>query len=393
MNEATKPEARTAPSQGPSLAKIFLWLIMLFVVIVLLYFLMGYGEDGSHGMEGPAALVMISFMPLTAITYLHYRLPRKQAEFESIKSALHASTGDPEDLTFFLRREDSPADYIMPIFFVSVISSLGFYILFTNSAEVLFNGIQWVHAEHDTYRTEVYRRNIVSIAMAFLGAYIWSIQYIFRRMVTLDLPPGAYFSVGTRMIYSAFLAVIFQYLIPNKTLAVDGVITSQFIVISFLIGIFPERALTWMRESVGQIFAKPKVSADQLPLEMIEGISGFHKARLNELGIDSIQNLAHASVMELILKTPFKPRVLIDWMAQARLCLEFKTKTNGIRKAGIRTILDLQEIMEEYDEAQQQELAKISGISLSLINTIYVANRNEESIDRLRKAYDVLNIV
>ena len=70
---------------------------------------------------------------------------------------------------------------------------------------MLFNGADWIAAVKtssginttddinnlDFSNTEGYRRGVVSIGMAFLGAYIWSLQYVFRRMMTLDLSPGA----------------------------------------------------------------------------------------------------------------------------------------------------------------------------------------------------------
>jgi hypothetical protein len=374
-------------------AKIFYLLIALLVIAVALVAIMSRMEDPGSWMEGPAILIMISFMPLTALTYLHYRLPKKQQEFDVIKAAFHAHNNEPEDATIILQRSDHAADYVVPIFFVSLFSILGFYILFTDSANVLFNSSHFISSDHEVFNTPEYRRGIVAIGMAFLGAYIWSIQYIFRRMVTLDLPPGAYFSVGTRLIYSSFLAVIFQFVLPKIESGSVAHINSQVVVISFLIGIFPDRALSWMRESISQIFMQPKQSAAQLPLEMIEGISGFHKARLNELGIDSVQNLAHASLMELILKTPFKPRVLVDWMAQARLCLEFKDNTAAIRSAGVRTILDFLEVLQGDSETRASELAESSGIPINLIKTIYTASCDEKSLTRLRKAYDVLNII
>lgn len=393
MSDATDPTDSKPVIEKAGEAKIFYLLIAFLVIAVALVAIMSNQDSPGYWMEGPAILVMISFMPLTALTYLHYRLPKKQQEFNVIKAAFHAHSEEPEDSTIILQRSDHAADYVVPIFFVSVFSILGFYILFSNSANVLFNSSHFISNKHVLFHTPEYRRGIVAIGMAFLGAYIWSIQYIFRRMVTLDLPPGAYFSVGTRMIYSSFLAVIFQFMLPEFENGSFVHINSQIVVVSFLIGIFPDRALSWMRESIGQIFAHPKQSASQLPLEMIEGISGFHKTRLYELGIDSVQNLAHASLMELILKTPFKPRVLVDWMAQARLCLEFKENTAAIRNAGVRTILDFLEVLQDDSETRISELAESSGIPVNLIKTIYTANCNEKSLQRLRKAYDVLNII
>lgn len=390
MNERSDPEISASADQRSSL---YLPMVVLFALLLLVAWgVWAMAGPSYHWMEGPAIAIMISFMPLTAITYLHYRLPQKQEEYGLICKTLGAEHNDPEMFSFVLRQDESAMDYVLPVFFVSVFSILGFHILFSNSAVVLFNGAEWVLTPHETYGSPAYRRNIVSIGMAFLGAFIWSIQYIFRRMVTLDLPPGAFFSIGTRMVYSSFLAVIFQSVLPVGVDSDGFGLGSQFIVVSFLIGIFPERALSWIRDSVGQVFARPSASAEQLPLEMIEGISGLHKARLFELGIDNIQNLAHASLMELVLKTPFKPRVLVDWMAQARLCLEFKENTTNIRAAGIRTIMDLQEIFDANDEELLQELATTAKVKLSYIRTVYIANKDEESIRRLRKAYDVLQV-
>jgi hypothetical protein len=146
-----------------------------------------------------------------------------------------------------------------------------------------------------------------------------------------------------------------------------------------------------MKESLGHIFSRKSTSAKVLPLEIREGISSYHKARLGELGIDNVQILAQASLMELILKTPFGPRILVDWMAQARLCLEFKEDVTSIRGAGVRTVLGLLEI--DTDEKLVEALARNSTLDLDQIKTICHANRVEKSIARLRKAYDVLNII
>ncbi len=356
--------------------------------------IVAYFNFEGHWMEAPSIAILVVFMPLTAISFLHFRLPKKMEEFAAVKRALNRENDASEIIALDFDQEESDLDYLLPVSFVTFFSVLGFYILVSNNADVLFNGMDWVIASIDStafHDTTTYRRSVVAIGMAFLGAYIWSIQYIFRRMMTLDLPPGAYYSVGSRMVYSAFLAVVIQHFLAADSNPIRVETSGQLVAISFLIGIFPDRALTWMKDSLGHIFTRSKVSAQPLPLEMLEGISGFHKSRLSELGIDNVQNLAQASLMELILKTPFRPRVLIDWMAQARLCLEFKEKTAAIRNAGVRTILDLLEIDE--DEKLVQALAANSEIELSLIQTVCHANREEVSVQRLRKAYDALNLI
>ncbi len=377
----------------------FHWRAKTFPLLLLVLAIVGFAAwytlspHSQHHFEGPGAALMILFMPITAITFLHYRLPKIHEEFQSIRTALQAGTDEVETISL-VGQEESGIDYVLPILFVSIFGIIGFGILFGNTGTVLLNAIDWVNGNIQIAGTERYstnfKRSVVAIAMAFLGSYIWSIQYIFRRMMTLDLPPGAYYSVGSRMIFSAFLAVVFQYSVTLSN-AEGFALSSQYIVVSFLIGIFPERALAWMKENASRVFAEPKDSSDELPLEMIEGINSFHKTRLYELGIDNVQNLAHASLLELILKTPFKPRVLVDWMAQARLCLEFKDSTKAMRRAGVRTILELQEIANDPDLLQK--VAENSGVSLSLIETISKVNQEEVALVRLRRAYDRLNMV
>lgn len=368
--------------------------LIIFILITPSVFYLSSGAEGDyHWMEGVGMPLMVVFMPLTAITFLRFRLPKKQKEFECIKKTLSRQNSESENYSFVFGQEYLGSDYFFPILFVCMFCILGFYILFADSAIVLFDGAGWVQRENERYPQLEFRRNIVSIGMAFLGAYLWSIQYLFRRITTLDLPPAAYYSIGTRMIYSSFIAVIFQYFLNSTGVLADTKLNAQFIAISFLIGIFPERALAFMYDSLGRIFNRAKNSANSLGLEMIEGIGSYHKARLSELGIDNVQNLAHASLLELILKTPFRPRVIVDWMAQARLCLEFKEKTNAIRAAGVRTILDLQELDRAEDATLLEKVSIKAGIDITLVQTVCLANRDEASIDGLRKAYDALNLV
>jgi hypothetical protein len=398
----TTKEESSKNSKKLRLAPNTLPLILLAVAIMLTGIVTIFiDRETGHWMEGPAVAILVVFMPLTAISYLHFRLPKKQGEFKAIQKALDSENIAAESFTVDIKQDDSSADYLLPIFFVSFFCGLGFYILFANNAAVLFNGTEWIAAGSGTPLKDVngviqldtmkYRSSVVAISISFLGAYVWSIQYVFRRMMTLDLPPGAYYSVGSRMVYSVFVAVILQHFMSAYAEADSKLLSSQLIAVSFLVGIFPERALGWMKESLGHIFSRKSISAKVLPLEMLEGISSFHKARLAELGIDNVQNLAQASLMELILKTPFGPRVLVDWMAQARLCLEFKEDIAKIRGAGVRTILELLEI--DTDEKLVEALAKNSTLDLNRIKTICHANRDEKSIARLRKAYDALNII
>ncbi len=338
-----------------------------------------------HWMVPLGISTLVMFMPLTSISFLHYRLPKKQKEFNKILDSLASTEHGVEIDNVIINSEHKSSDYLLPVLFVTFFSSIGFYILLAENARVLFESMQWVEATQNPDKV-AYRTSIVACGFAFLGAYVWSIQYIFRRMVTLDLPPGAYYSVATRLVFSSFLILIYSHFTHGKEEFLPGTLP----MIAFFAGIFPERLLNWLKDSCGNIFSSGSKMAHDLPLDMIEGVDSFHKARLSELGIDNVQNLAHASLVELIIKTPFSPRVLVDWMAQARLCQELKENVNAVRDAGVRTILDFQEIAQE---GLLEELATRSKLEPSLLEAIYCANKKEKSISRLRDAYDRLSLI
>ncbi|MCK5312791.1 MAG: hypothetical protein KAJ62_11815 [Desulfobacteraceae bacterium] len=67
----------------------------------------------------------------------------------------------------------------------------------------------------------------------------------------------------------------------------------------------------------------------------------FSKIRLAEIGIDNAQNLALANFKEMIVKTPFNPRMILDWIAQAKLYIIVKGGIVELREAGIRNVFGL----------------------------------------------------
>ena len=101
---------------------------------------------------------------------------------------------------------------------------------------------------------------------------------------------------------------------------------------------------------------------------MIEGMNRHHEVRLGEVGIDNAQNLAEANLVELILKTPFGPDQLLDWIAQAHLYVYVKDEVQVLRRYGIRNALDLYEVA--ADEARPSAIAKDAGLNPLALSTV-----------------------
>ena len=337
--------------------------------------------------------VLVSFFPLTVCSYRVFRLPRKKVEFEKIRQRLTESSIEDPNTFSIIDEKYRLWDYCLPLLFVTVFSILGFYVLFNKDATLLLSGVELIeNAEKGNFKVG----SLVAIVMAFLGAYVWSIQYIFRRLMTIDLPPGAFYSVGIRMVFASFVALVFYHFasaLPDKIFFIpipDQTLMNMTPVIAFITGIFPQRALNYMTEYFKFSASKAEKKAHDLPLDMLEGITVFHKVRLSEMGIDNVQNLVKASLVELILKTPFKPRQLIDWMAQGRLCLQFKSDVKKLRDAGVRTILGFK-IIGDLDKLD--ELAEITNLDRNRLEIVYQIIKDGPAIDRLTKAKDCLHMI
>src|SRR5262249_4486614 len=88
----------------------------------------------------------------------------------------------------------------------------------------------------------VFQVNAVPVIYAFLGAYFFSLQMLFRRYVREDLRKSAYLAVSLRIA----LAVIGTWAAITTIKAIPGVNVKEnntsLLVVGFVIGVFPKIA-------------------------------------------------------------------------------------------------------------------------------------------------------
>jgi hypothetical protein len=225
--------------------------------------------------------------------------------------------------------------------------------------------------------------------MAFLGAYLWGFQYIFRRYALNDLPSSVYYDLSIRMVLAAVIALV----VYNAYAALagrdhdnGGITANIWPALAFLIGIFPQRGLRWLTDRIPMLAEENDPSVRKMPLEMIEGVETHDILRLEELGIDTCYDLANADFIPLLLKTPYSARELIDWILQAKLCMCFGEAVKDLRQHGIRTIFDLEPLTQEDINALPLETT-VTKIALERAqNSI----KNDAEIKRLREVGQVL---
>jgi hypothetical protein len=184
------------------------------------------------------------------------------------------------------------------------------------------------------------------VAFAFLGAYIWSIQYLIRRVANFDLSPMSFLRAAAQMIFACAVAVVLRHVIASDAGRwSDGLV----LLLAFLVGFFPNAGFDYLIWKLPQLRVKridPDATATfrAIPVDLIDGIDAVASFRLAEREIIDVQNLATENPVLLCAETPYPLLTVVDWIAQAQLALEVGPKAyRRLRDLGLRTIFALDE--------------------------------------------------
>lgn len=313
-----------------------------------------------------------TFMIFSAVSFLLFRIKKKEAEYEKLVRVLGISNNEVEFSTRAIGEEYASGDYLLPLAFVTTVCLFGFSMLLFGADLVSLNPgksnmlLTGMFARPPADMQQLRWQSQFVLTMAFVGAFVWSTQNVIRRLITGDLSPSTYYSAGLRMIFASLLSLMLSFFL--EVFPTAEYTKEALPVMAFLTGMLPDNALIYLRERFRIFSENSNDRSHDLPLQMIEGINMFHKVRLGEVGIDNAQNLAEANVIELFLKTPFNPSQLVDWVAQAKLYVYFKEDIEKLRRIGIRTIFDLCPLCEHQEQlAQLAEEVQISKLSLEMI--------------------------
>jgi hypothetical protein len=331
--------------------------------------------------------VLYLFIPLSALTYYFFRRQRRTAEVERAFAVLNIDLGYRQ-----VYREETVGSYTLwAVAYASLVSCIGLTLLFLGS-DIGLAELPSVPLGSMEFPRQGSR---LVLGMAFLGAYLWGLQYIFRRYSLTDLTPSVYYDLSMRMIFAAITALViynaFEALAggsepQGEAAASGGISLSIWPVLAFFIGMFPQRGLRWLSDRL-PIFSPGTTSATRpAPLELIEGIELHDTLRLEELGIDTCYDLATADFVPLVLKTPYSARQLIDWILQAKLCVYFGETVKDLRQHGIRAIIDLEPLTDEDIVALSAE----SSATKSALERARESVRDNLEIRRLRLAGELL---
>lgn len=228
------------------------------------------------------------------------------------------------------------------------------------------------------------------LSFAFLGAYFFGIQMLFRRFVRRDLGANAYFAFSNRIILAvigvwvAIAAYAFLLDLAGKASAGNfrNILLSsnnqpadwpwEFLVVAFVLGVFP-RTL-W--QLIGAVFSKwsfvkakiPTIEAKQ-PLSELDGLTIWHESRLEEEDVENVPNMATVDIVDIMLHTQIPAERLVGWIDQAILYSVLGPKGAGIaegsprnklRDLGLRSATQLVDAF-HGDDHQKKALASVLG--------------------------------
>lgn len=317
-------------------------------------------------------LILSGVFPLSVVAYHFFQRDRRFQELKDDYEMLGVESEKFDRLEKVYYRPprillmSSIAQFILP----TLLTILGTLIIFNPSIDFI---------EHQ----EIV---IPALGYGFLGAYIYSLQLIYRRYTTLDLQPSVYFLCTVTLIagfaFNYTASTIFAGFASTNS-GPPGIEVRVFPIVAFALGYFPRLAIRWFNQIANSALGTNQTQTASLPLSVIDGISQFHETRLRDEGIDNVQNLASVKIDELLLRTRFNAQQVLEWVDQAILHSYVDQGTmQSFRRGGVRKISDFHDLWGPYhnkktvDDSARQARAQQLQSTPDHLDALYITTAN-----------------
>jgi len=276
------------------------------------------------------------------------------------------------------------AENAPPLVLSTLLIALGWFVLLP---PIPGNGVEWQQA---------FMADTEPVHYAFLGAYFFSIQMLFRRYVLRDLRASAYVAVSIRIILAILgtWVLIRAWEVMRLGSGLTQVETQQVLpVIAFVIGVFPPVAWEYLRSVLKKTtFASSAVPSlsSELPISDLDGLTVWHQSRLEEEDIENVPNMATACVVDLLLNTRLPPDRLVDWVDQAILYTAIGAgeaqlaRRSTLRACGIRTASALVDACWRTSDPATLAMVTEERVPLGITVAALSTNPNLKLIQRWR---------
>lgn len=229
-----------------------------------------------------------------------------------------------------------------------------------------------------------------AIYFGFLGAYFYILQMLVRRYFQNDLKTSAYLSSTVRIIVVFLLVWVISLGWNNPGSQ------RHLAVLAFIIGVFPhvgwQALLTIVKLPIKTIVPSLK---QKFPLNELDGLNIWYESRLLEEGIEDMQNLATANLVDVMLNTRIPIERLVDWVDQSILYLhlgdgtspEAKENRHKLRLYGIRGATDLIDAFKSREKELIHKLERLlnkNDTEPSKLRTILATFKHEPNLRQVQ---------
>jgi len=183
------------------------------------------------------------------------------------------------------------------------------------------------------------------LRIGFMGAYLFTLQMLIRRYFQADLKASAYVNAMARIVTALCTVLVIDLSVQ------EGAGGGARVAVAFIVGFFPLVGLQALQKAAAVALRTvvPSLRNDY-PLSDLDGLSVWYEARLLELGIEDMENLATANLVDVTLHSRVPVSRLVDWVDQAHLYLHLEPKKGDgassrtiLRRLGVRTATALED--------------------------------------------------
>lgn len=200
------------------------------------------------------------------------------------------------------------------------------------------------------------------LRFGFLGAYSFILQMMIRRYFQSDLKASAYLSALVRVATVLILVSVLYWVGLYRV----GLSTSWQCGLAFFVGFFPLVGMQLLQKGLTvQLRRALPTLENPYPLSDLVGLNVWYEARLLEEGIEDMQNLVTANLVDVLLHTRVPVGRLVDWIDQAHLYLALepprtKKEAKALRKGQKKTRKDVSKGAEpsKIDEYRNSSLTQ-----------------------------------
>jgi hypothetical protein len=226
--------------------------------------------------------------------------------------------------------------YALPLSLLLLFSAGGLYFVWAWATQTLLNASPF-GAVGPTLSKE--------LVFALAGAYAWSLWEVCQRRQTRNLTPDEVYDIAIRYLFA--LPVGYS----ATLLSVDSVDAA----FAFAVAALPIRDLNllYRRRVLEKMKVEPVSQASARVgylRDVVDGLSPATLARLEELQIVTFTDLAYADPIELMVKTGFSLRHIIQWMDHATLAIYALDHKKVLAENAIVCSLDAKEFYECHFE-------------------------------------------